>query len=327
MSNSIKVSIICNTYNHEPYIEAALEGFVSQKTNFGFEVLVHDDASTDGTAAIIRKYAEQYPDLIKPICQEVNQYSQSIKITRVHQLPRAKGEYIAFCEGDDYWVDENKLQKQYDALEQHPEVDICAHGAYTERDGQFVGEACPSTKDTLFTVEEVIINDGDFVATASLLCRKRIFDNLPEFYKKYGFDYSLQIMGALAGGMLYLKDKMCVYRLQTASSWTVRTHGNQNALVKHYDKILELIELIREDTQHKYDDVLIFQKNVYLFNKAVAGGDLELLKESTKQLCSKKAKSCYKHYVSKLRFRKIMKYRLYRLKACLRHAKGQEGQN
>lgn len=318
MDNSIRVSIICNTYNHEPYVENALKGFVSQKTNFGFEVLIHDDASTDGTAQIIKRYAEQYPDLIKPICQEENQYSQSIKITRVHQLPRAKGEYIAFCEGDDYWTDEHKLQKQYDALEQHPEIDICAHGAFTERDGQIVGKVCPSKEDTKFTVEEVIINDGDFVATASLLCRKRIFDNLPEFYKKYAFDYSLQIMGALAGGMLYIKDMMCVYRLQTASSWTVRTHGNQNALVKHYDKILELIELIREDTQHKYDDVLSFQKNVYLFNKAIAGNDVALLKEATKVLCSKEGNACYKYYIPNLKLRKMIKYRIYRLKASLK---------
>ena len=318
MNNSIKVSIICNTYNHEPYVEATLKGFVSQKTNFGYEVLVHDDASTDKTAQIIKKYAEEYPDIIKPICQEENQYSQGIKITRVHQLPRAKGEYIAFCEGDDYWTDEHKLQKQYDALEQHPEIDICAHGAFTERDGQMVGEVCPSKKDTKFTVEEVIINDGDFVATASLLCRKRIFDKLPEFYKKYAFDYSLQIMGALTGGMLYLKDKMCVYRLQTASSWTVRTHGNQNALIKHYDKILELIELIREDTQHKYDDVLSFQKNVYLFNKAIAGNDVALLKEATKELCSKEGNACYKYYIPNLKLRKMIKYRIYRLKASLK---------
>ena len=142
----IRVSVICNAYNHERYIEKALKGFVSQKTNFDYEILIHDDASTDGTAAIIRKYESLYPDIIKPIYQEKNQYSQKVAITDTIQIPRAQGDYIAFCEGDDYWIDEFKLQKQFDILEKHPNINICGHAAFIEKDMALEGKVLPSKK-------------------------------------------------------------------------------------------------------------------------------------------------------------------------------------
>ena len=118
------VSVYCLTYNHAKYIKDALEGFVHQKTNFQFEVIVHDDASTDGTADIIKDYARKYPDIIVPIYQNENQYSKKVPITRTFVLPILKGKYYAACEGDDFWCDENKLQKQVDWLENNPEYSL-----------------------------------------------------------------------------------------------------------------------------------------------------------------------------------------------------------
>ena len=118
------VAIRCITYNHEPYIRDALEGFVMQKTNFPFVAIVHDDASTDGTAAIIREYAERYPDIIKPIYETENQYSKRDgSLTRIMNAAcdATGAKYIAMCEGDDYWIDPLKLQKQVDFLESHPD--------------------------------------------------------------------------------------------------------------------------------------------------------------------------------------------------------------
>lgn len=115
------VSIDCITYNHEAFISEAIESFLMQKTDFTFEILIHDDASTDQTATIIRDYEKKYPDIIKPIYQKENQYSQDVEISRQFQFPRAMGKYIAFCEGDDYWTDPYKLQKQVDFLEAHPD--------------------------------------------------------------------------------------------------------------------------------------------------------------------------------------------------------------
>ena len=111
------VSICCITYNHEKYISECLDGFIKQKTDFTFEVLIHDDASTDKTATIIREYEAKHPDIIKPIYQTENQFSKGVSVSNVYNFPRVKGKYIAMCEGDDYWTDPLKLQKQVDYLE------------------------------------------------------------------------------------------------------------------------------------------------------------------------------------------------------------------
>ena len=121
----IIVSIICTAYNHEKYIRDALEGFVMQKTNFRFEAIVHDDASTDGTATIIREYAEKYPDIIKPIYETENQYSKHDGSLQKIMNEACNGKYIAICEGDDYWTDSYKLQKQIDFLESHRDYTMC----------------------------------------------------------------------------------------------------------------------------------------------------------------------------------------------------------
>lgn len=118
------VSVACITYNHEKYIEDAIEGFLIQETNFPFEILIHDDASTDNTASIVREYAEKYPNIIKPIFQKENQYSKGFKINLKFNFPRAKGKYISLCEGDDYWTDPLKLQMQVTFLEKNPDYVI-----------------------------------------------------------------------------------------------------------------------------------------------------------------------------------------------------------
>lgn len=121
----VMVTIRCFAYNHEPYIRQCLDGFVMQKTNFRFEAIVHDDASTDGTAAIIREYAEKYPDIIKPIFETENQYSKHDGSLRRIMNEHTRGKYTALCEGDDYWIDPLKLQKQVCFLEKNPEYGMC----------------------------------------------------------------------------------------------------------------------------------------------------------------------------------------------------------
>jgi glycosyltransferase involved in cell wall biosynthesis len=121
------VSICCLCYNHESYIRECLDGFMMQKTNFVFEVLIHDDASTDKSADIIREYEAKYLEIIKPIYQSENQFSKGVGVTMVYQFPRAQGKYIALCEGDDYWTDPYKLQKQVDFLEANEGYSLCFH--------------------------------------------------------------------------------------------------------------------------------------------------------------------------------------------------------
>lgn len=121
------VSISCITYNHAPYIRKCLEGFLMQKTTFPIEVLIHDDASTDGTEEIIREYEAKYPDIIKPLYETENQWVKGKRGSRVFNFPRARGKYIALCEGDDYWTDPLKLQKQVDFLEKNTDYVLTCH--------------------------------------------------------------------------------------------------------------------------------------------------------------------------------------------------------
>lgn len=123
--NQLMVSIQCLVYNHEPYLRQCLDGIVMQKTNFRFEAIVHDDCSTDGSRKIIEEYADKYPDIIKPIYETENQYSKNDGSLRKIVNARLIGKYIALCEGDDYWIDPLKLQKEVDYLESHLDVGMC----------------------------------------------------------------------------------------------------------------------------------------------------------------------------------------------------------
>jgi len=252
---NIQVSIICNTYNHEAYIRDALDGFLMQKTNFAFEILVHDDASTDHTAEIIREYEAKYPELIKPIYQTENQYSQKKLISVEFQLPRVRGNYIAFCEGDDYWTDENKLQKQVDAMEAHPEVDICAHSAsmVLANTGRNMQVLAPRDTDAIIPVEQVIAGGGGFVATASLMYRSTMIE---QCNKIMALDYAWQIYGSIRGGMLFLKDNMACYRYMTPGSWSRRVASVKDKSVQFQYKLVAMLRKLDEDTAHVYKDTI-----------------------------------------------------------------------
>lgn len=252
--NNIKVSVICNAFNHEKYIEDALQGFVSQNTSFSFEILIHDDASTDKTASIIKKYEELYPELIKPIYQKENQYSQGVNITNTFQLPRAKGKYVALCEGDDYWINRDKLQMQYDEMEKNPDIDICAHAAKKLHAGKrtFVGKIRPSKEKAIFTTDDVIKGGGGFVATSSLFVRKSIYNKTPEFRKYYAIDYSLQILGSLKAGMLYLPNCMSIYRLYVPNSWTTKTIKEPQFYIAQMKHTEEMLKILDRETDGKY---------------------------------------------------------------------------
>ena len=301
MVNEILVSVICNTYNQEDYIRDALESFIMQKTNFKFEVLVHDDASTDNTANIIREYEQKYPEIIKPIYQTVNQYSQKIPISLTYQIPRAKGKYLAACEGDDFWTDPYKLQKQYDAMELHPDVDMCAHTA-TKVDAitfQNIGEIKPSNEDIIFNTSDVIRGYGGFVATNSLMYKKELTSYVPNFRKFLPLDYSLQIHGSLKGGMLYLKDNMSSYRVNAKGSWTSNMHKDINRLINHFNKVIQMLIILDEETDYKFSSAIenvIREREFKIFE----------IQQNYKALLNKKYKQIYKG----LTFKEKIKIRL-----------------
>lgn len=211
------VSIDCITYNHAPYLRQCLDGMVMQQTDFRFEILIHDDASTDGTQDIIREYEARYPDIIKPIYQTENQYSKGLSISRTFNFPRARGKYVALCEGDDYWTDPYKLQKQVDFLETHPEYTMCCSDAVvTSPDGEH--DWCRYRKDTDIPVRDMIMGGGDFIQTASQIFRKELV--IKDYPKSCIGDYPLQIFAALNGKVRWFAQKQVVYRFNSVGSWT-----------------------------------------------------------------------------------------------------------
>lgn len=261
-NSNIMVSIVCNAYNHEKYIAGALEGFVNQITNFAFEVLVHDDASTDKTAEIIREYEKRYPDLIKPIYETENQFSKKDgSLVRI-QYGRAKGKYIAICEGDDYWTDPLKLQKQFDAMEKTPQVDMCAHKAkmINARTNRTIKSFPPINKTRILTPEEVIYGEGGLLATNSLFYRSAINSTSPKFKEFWRIDYTLQIHGSLRGGILFLDDEMSAYRYMSKGSWTERTSSDTDRLMQLYDKRQGMLDILNEETKGQYAEVISKRK-------------------------------------------------------------------
>ena len=222
----LMVTIRCIAYNHERFIRQCLEGFVMQKTNFRFEAIVHDDASTDGTATIIREYAEKYPNIIKPILQTENQYSQGKKIGAIMEHLFPQGKYIAECEGDDYWTDPEKLQRQVDFLEAHPDYSTVCNRTklYSEYRQQYIGENCCYDKSQTIDVRDIILKGGLFISTCSLLYRKSILPTtLPGYWERcHVGDYPLQIHAAMQGKVYYFHDAMSVYRVENTASWVGR---------------------------------------------------------------------------------------------------------
>ena len=256
MERDIAVSIVCDAYNHEKYIARCLDGFIMQKTSFPFEVLVHDDASTDKTADIIREYEKKYPDLIKPVYQTVNQYTRGG--IEQFQYPRVKGKYIAMCEGDDYWTDPLKLQKQYDAMEANPDVDICAHDAvmWDEQQGKEIRHIAPRDADGVIPVEDVIWGGGGFVATCSVFYKSELHHQFPPFRQMSDLDYYVQIHGALRGGMLYLHECMSVYRYLTASSWSLAARKNPARIMANLEEMEKIMHQLDLDTEGKYSGII-----------------------------------------------------------------------
>lgn len=211
------VSICTLVYNHEPFLKECFEGFLMQKTNFAFEVLVHDDASTDNSAEIIREYTEKYPEIFKPIYQTENQYSKGIKISTTHQFPRAKGKYIAICEGDDYWTDPLKLQKQVDILESNDEFG-CVYTAYKTVDTKSNPiEYLPSKYHMSRSYTGDIFYDllvQNFPQTLTVLFRKDLLSY--EFNPPYSLDFSLFLSFAIQKNFYYLPDITGAYRINPA---------------------------------------------------------------------------------------------------------------
>ncbi len=255
----IMVSIICMTFNHEQYIKDALEGFVKQKTSFKYEVIVHDDASTDRTREIIKKYEDRYPDIIKPIYQSDNQYSKRIPIVKKYIQPKVTGKYITICEGDDYWCDENKLQRQVDFLEKHSDYVACVHN--TEFMYMSTGKSAVryNKEDKDLSLRDCVMCGGQSFHTSSIMVRREIYFNKPEFTRmiKGVGDYPSAIYYSLSGKIHYFGSVMSVYRVGTVGSWSDRIERDNNKMIKVTNSTIEMLKMADEFSNQQFHDVFI----------------------------------------------------------------------
>ncbi len=246
---AVLVSVSCITYNHEPYIRACLDGFLMQKTNFLIEVLIHDDCSTDGTKKIIEEYANRYPNIIFPIFQSVNQYSQGIRAMNARfNFPRCKGKYIALCEGDDYWTDPLKLQKQVDFLQNNNEYVVCSHDTKTiDSYGNLLKESkLPNSFKRDATSEE--LKKGFWILTLGMMFRNLpIFKNYPkEGYRVLNGDiFLISILGQY-GKSKYMNDiEPASYRQHIGGIWSMKSNRFKQInnfktlffMAKYYERI------------------------------------------------------------------------------------------
>ena len=219
------VSVYCMTYNQEKTIGQTIESIIAQKTNFPFELIVHDDASTDNTARIVREYAARYPHIIHPIYQTENQFKKC-NLIRSYIHPAGKGRYIAICEGDDYWSDDRKLQLQAEYMQSHPECSFCFHAVHQlSSDGSMMVYR-PLKSDCEVAASLIIKRGGLFCPTVSSMFRRDVMDVWPEFRTKADiYDYPTQVLAATMGTVHYIDRIMGVYRFGSEGSWTAQHAG------------------------------------------------------------------------------------------------------
>lgn len=304
MGNDVKVSVVCMAYNHEDYISDALESFLMQKTDFSFEILIHDDASTDRTQEIIKEYENKYPEIVKPIYQNENQFSKKVSIEyNLHKL--ANGKYIAFCEGDDYWTDPLKLQKQVDYMEVHPETSMCIHAAkqVDAKTKKKIAGIRPFKESRSMTVAEVIEGGGDFFATNSIVYSKEKMEEWPDFFfNAVVGDYPLVIIGALRGNFYYMDEDMSAYRINREGSWTQMEFSSIAKKRQHYEDIGRMLDEIDVYTENKYVKAIQNAKKGHQFYLLLIQGKFkEIQQEEYRSFYNKmgvryKLTSRIKHY-------------------------------
>lgn len=227
------VSVLALTYNQGEYVEDMLKGFLRQETTFPVEFIIHDDASTDGTRQILEWYEEEHPGIFQMIYEDENQWSKGVKITRNILLPRARGKYIAFCEGDDFWIDKNKLQKQADFLEAHPDCVCVAHNALIwDCENNLINAMDVYDSGRVLSARDIIDRRHPALATASKMHRKEVLW-LPPLFLSCGEvgDMPTDFYAFTKGKIYYAEDIMSVYRYKSKGSWSVRTTDSHQKLI------------------------------------------------------------------------------------------------
>ena len=189
-----------------------------------------------------------------------------------------QSKYEATCEGDDYWTDKEKLQIQVDEMDKNDEIDICAHTAVRMKNNMIHGYIRPIKTNGVIPVKRVIEDGGGLVATNSLLIRTDVYENIYKYQRVMGGDHSIQIRGALRGGMFYIDREMSVYRVMAANSWSSRVKYDKNLAIRFFDRQIKMLDVLNEETQFLYNDSIDRRKTFVFFQKACYLRDWQELK-------------------------------------------------
>ena len=260
------VSVRCLCYNHEAYIAQCLDGFLAQETTFPFEIIVHDDCSTDRSAAIIREYEERFPHIVKPIYETENQYSKKDGSLSQILNNACKGKYIAFCEGDDYWINPKKIQLQFESLERNPDCNISfTKVQFILRNGEIRNYTAPSKKKfkkEIVTIEDYVNEEykapGHWCFhTSSFFLRKSIYQEYLRQRFEGGFckfpygDMAVITYFLTHGNGTYIPEISSCYRLDSGGYNTYTSTHHEFA--KEQDrKLIDALEFFDEYTEYKY---------------------------------------------------------------------------
>ncbi|MEG1525559.1 MAG: glycosyltransferase [Clostridia bacterium] len=278
------VSVVCDTFNQRDYIGQTIQGFLLQKTSFPVELIIHDDASTDGTADVIRRYAAEHPDLIRAVLRVDNMFSQDPKILEHYVFPLCRGKYTAICEGDDFWTDEHKLQMQVDYMEAHPDCTLCFHAAeLVNADGKHLGWQRPYETDTLVPTADIIRGMGGFCPTASLMVPTILAQNRAAYCDLTTVDDApLQIFFASRGTTYYMAQPMASYRVNAAGSWSLaqRKLGKAKRIALQ-ESLIAMHEAFDADTHGEWHGAVLDALAVDRFEILWLNDDLSGMKQPT----------------------------------------------
>ncbi len=305
--DNIMVSVICCTYNQKKYIRQCLDSLVTQKTSFGYEVIIHDDCSSDGTDKIIKEYETRFPDIIRAYYEDANQYSQGKRfLKQIYGL--AKGKYVTFCEGDDYWCCLDKLQVQFDIMERNPDCSICTHivekisetglrtGKYFELKG--FSEIKIFGKDVL---KRYVNGELHFlIQTTSFMVKRQVLTSIPDsIYNSFRVGDAPLLMWSLHNGNYYYIDKvMSCYRVSAQGSTNVEMKNRNYAL----DRVISNGKgflVFDEETNHRYWDSMKHRVSYYIV-QGYYGDHSSFSKELVSS--SKKELNTLERVISRIKF-------------------------
>ena len=296
MNEEIEVTGYCFTYNHVDFIRDALDGFVNQKTSFKYQIIVFDDASTDGTREIVEAYAQKYPEIIIPILPSENTYSKNLPRLKMFIEPHIKGKYITICEGDDYWCDENKLQKQYDVLNNRKDCVACVHNTvfWNVKNGKkSVGYQTKNNR--ILQIPGVLKEGGAEYHTSSLMFRREYYFIPEGFFIHSVGDYPRAVYLALSGHIFYLKDVMSVSRRNVNGSWTSRQSKSDK--IRVLEDSIDMLKYADKYSHYQFHTIInhiIKEKELYI---CVNNGDKTSIKKYKNVLRRMNKKERLKIYI------------------------------